>query len=136
MLVGKRIATALCLVILLISGCAEMPATVSGTVNIDGQPLPKGKLRFIPTAGGAHAIATIQPDGTFAVKTATRQGVEPGTYQVRISAFSQVPGPTMSEAQIDKLRLVPLKYWSETTSGLEFGIVKGANEFNIELTSQ
>lgn len=59
---------------------------VSGVVTLDGQPIPNGEIRFIPTAGtiGPVSGGAIK-DGAYAAKA--KGGVPLGNHQVEIRAF-------------------------------------------------
>jgi len=59
---------------------------VSGTVTLDGQPLPEGQIRFVPIEGtsGPTSGATIQ-QGDYRVTN--RGGVPPGQHRVEIRAL-------------------------------------------------
>ena len=58
-------------------GCSNQPevAPVSGVVNLDGKPLPGGRIMFEPIALGKNkilgkaAIGQIQQDGSFVLTT-------------------------------------------------------------------
>lgn len=58
---------------------------VKGQVLLaDGKPLAGGTIRFIPTQGGLPASGKIEADGTFSLKSKSRDGAAPGEYKVRI----------------------------------------------------
>ena len=50
----------------------------------DGKPLSDGTVQFLPTRGGWPASGRIAADGTFSLKSKTRDGAAPGEYRVRI----------------------------------------------------
>lgn len=63
--------------------------SVKGRVILaDGKPLSGGSVRFIPTQGGLPASGKIGADGTFVLRTASRDGAAPGEYNVRIEPSS------------------------------------------------
>lgn len=63
---------------------------VSGTVNLDGQPLKEGMIQFQPTdPGNATAGGAGIADGSYSVPKA--DGLAPGKYSVTISS---TPAPT------------------------------------------
>jgi hypothetical protein len=45
------------------------PVPVKGKITYRGKPLPKGEITLTPTDGGQQARGTIQPDGTFVLRT-------------------------------------------------------------------
>jgi hypothetical protein len=58
---------------------------VTGKVLLaDGSPLTGGTIHFIPKRGGLLASGKIEPDGTFSLKSKTRDGAAPGEYKIRI----------------------------------------------------
>jgi hypothetical protein len=58
---------------------------VKGQVLLaDGRPLAGGTVHFIPKQGGLPATGKIEADGTFSLKSKTREGAAPGEYKVRI----------------------------------------------------
>jgi hypothetical protein len=64
---------------------------VKGRVLLaDGRPLSGGAVRFIPKSGGLPASGTIDADGTFSLKSKTREGAAPGEYKVRIEPSAEL----------------------------------------------
>ena len=64
---------------------------VNGQVLLaDGTPLNGGTVRFIPTRGGLPASGTIAADGTFSLKSKSRDGAAPGEYKVRIEPSAEL----------------------------------------------
>jgi hypothetical protein len=64
---------------------------VKGQVLLgDGKPLPGGTVRFIPKQGGLPASGQIEADGTFSLKSKTREGAAPGEYKVRIEPSAEL----------------------------------------------
>jgi hypothetical protein len=59
---------------------------VSGQVTLDGQPIPNGEIRFIPTAGTVGPVSGGPiKDGAYTAKG--KGGVPLGTHQVEIRAY-------------------------------------------------
>ncbi len=84
-------------------GCSDRSAVdplprraVSGTVTLDGQPLPAGIIRFDPEARetGVPVVGDIK-DGRFAI--GQPQGPVPGKYRVLISGW-KADNPESAEA--------------------------------------
>lgn len=77
--------------LLALAGCGG-PGPYSGSLYrvkgrvllADGSPLTGGTVRFIPTQGGLPASGKIEADGTFSLKSKSRDGAAPGEYKVRI----------------------------------------------------
>ena len=64
---------------------------VKGRVLLaDGTPLAGGTVQFIPTRGGLPASGRIAADGTFALKSRSRDGAAPGDYKVRIEPSAEL----------------------------------------------
>ena len=64
---------------------------VTGQVLLaDGKPLAGGAVQFIPTQGGLPASGKIEADGTFTLKSKTREGAAPGEYKVRVEPSSEL----------------------------------------------
>ena len=78
-------------------GCQEsLPATVSGTITIDDQPLPEGVLiggevMLYPAGGGAAAYAAVGTDGRYEVQTGGSKGLEPGSYNITVRVVEIEP---------------------------------------------
>lgn len=66
-------------------GCADRsgPHAVSGTVTLDGNPVPQGQIVFDPQGPGKMSVGIVR-DGEFSI--AAERGPTPGTYIVRITA--------------------------------------------------
>ncbi|MFW5693097.1 MAG: hypothetical protein ACOCWL_02675 [Thermoguttaceae bacterium] len=116
-----------------------MPPTaqVSGTVTLDGTPLPRGTVQFVPDASqgtqGPPAVGNIGPDGRYTLQTAGVRGALIGHHKVRVEARAE------PKNEMDTLppSLIPERYNSEQTSGLTVEVTaEGRNEHNLELTSR
>ena len=116
-------------------GCGGLPASVSGTVTVDGKPLEKGRVSFMPAGGGAMATGVIESDGSYELSTNRMPGLETGQYNVSVVSREMVPNEDGGPPQQGKY-LAPKKYSSPSTSGLQFNVEKGSNTYDIELTSQ
>jgi hypothetical protein len=55
----------------------------------DGTPLAGGTVLFIPSRGGLPASGKIAADGTFSLKSKSRDGAAPGEYKVRIEPSAE-----------------------------------------------
>ena len=110
--------------------------TVSGSVTLDGKPIPRGQIRFIPTSGPVWS-ARIK-DGRFT--TEGTKGVPVGDLQVRIEAVrtpSWYKGGVAPEGEDTPLeQYLPKKYnlQSELTMTIEPG--SGAIEKDFQLSSE
>lgn len=122
-----------------VAGCGgTYDATVSGVVSLDGNPVPRGTVAFIPAASGPPAFAPIESSGAYTVKTGREAGLPAGEYHVTVTANE---APTTQQSATGGppppgKPLTPAWYRSKESSGLKFTVAPGNNEINIELTSQ
>ena len=126
---------------LLVLGCValglwftwESEPTLTGTVRLDGQLLPKGSIALAPTDG------TPGPGGGGGInegKYEIKRGLQPGKYRVEIRSTitikRPVRNPTIPSEIIDEeVSVIPAQY--NTKSNLIREIKPGANELNFVL---
>jgi hypothetical protein len=129
------------------AGCGEEAVgppreAVSGTVSLDGRPLPDGVIQLIPTSAreGTMGGASVK-DGRFSIKR--HEGLAPGGYRVVIHSsvgggdasriLDEAPGLLSSS---DSPRdLIPAQY--NTNSTLKAEIKAGtANTLDFSLKSK
>jgi hypothetical protein len=137
-----RISTPLCLSLvagaLALTGChapVEHLALVRGKVTYRGSPLPGGTIVFLPDATrgthGSIALAEIQSDGSFTLKTNDMLGVVPGHHRVTV-ACHQVPYLATSPPAWRPA--LPAKYRDPHLSGLVTEVLPNtANSLNFDL---
>lgn len=138
---------------------------VTGTVTLDGTPLPGATVTFSPKSEGARAaFGTTDENGRFTLTTLNPgDGALPGSYAVAVSkpvaaaasAPSQDPramGGSISPEDAARIKaqaqggtaaaaaaanIVPAKYNSADTSGLTAEVKTGSdNTFTFELSSR
>lgn len=120
-------------------GCGNSgEATVSGLVTLDGSIVPGAKISFVPAEGGTQAYALSDGSGNYEVYTGQLPGLKPGEYKVTLVARQK---PTIEKTESGGAppagaAITPKRYSRTDTSGLSFQIQPGANEINLELTSQ
>jgi hypothetical protein len=111
-------------------GCADsaddLPReAVSGTVTLDGQPLEKGMIQFIPAVGRGETQAGAPIErGSYSIPK--REGPVPGRYMVVITASAggdAAPGSAPGKAVAVPKELIPAEY--NTKSTLSFEVKKG-----------
>lgn len=110
-------------------GCDWGPriVSVSGQVVIDGKPLQKGFVRFVPDKARA-ASGEINGDGRFTLTTVeANDGCVVGTHQVEVIS-KEFPSQTQT------VWLIPRKYADLATSGLEITIERPQTDLKIELS--
>jgi hypothetical protein len=121
------------LLVAALAGCGGGMYPVRGTVTYDdGTPVTKGLVVFERVSGGPAVTARgqIQPDGRYELSTdKPGDGVPVGKYRVLLNPLdlSDVP---------DEQRVLPfdIKYLKFETSGLEFEVKSGSNDFPIAVT--
>ena len=117
------------------SGPARLP--ISGSITIDGAPLPSGSITFAPLDGPVAATAEVR-DGRFHADRSA--GATPGRYQVEIVAVRptgrRVPHPDLPRETTEEVRdIIPPRY--NVATELTAEVKPGAdNEFAFALTSR
>ncbi len=128
------------LLLLAVAGCggSEQAETrkISGTVSLDGRPLTRGHVLFVPDSGRA-ANGEIQSDGSYVLRTyGSADGAVLGTHRVAVVCREEAP-PT-KDLGIEPPRpgpsLIPEHYSETAMSGLTFEVTPdGPSTFDIEL---
>jgi hypothetical protein len=123
---------ALALLALGLAGCQGGMHPVRGTVALDnGTPLTRGLVVFERVDGGPAITARgdVHPDGTYELSTAKPgDGVPPGRYKVLVNPLD------LSDVPDDQKQLpFDVKYMRFDSSGLEFEVKPGPNDFPIKL---
>lgn len=119
---------------LLLSGCGgDGPAkySVTGSVQLDGAPLPEGDITFEPKTKTLHPGQSNIKDGKYSTQ------LENGSYAVKIQARKKVPlGPGEVSASGEKEKLVPIippQFNDKTTLAVD---VSGATNKDFQVTSK
>ena len=122
-------------------GCGDGLASVSGVVQLDGQPIaggPRmyGTVTFYPESGsGVPAVGLIDEQGRYELRSGSREGVEPGAYLVGI-AVKKITMPSTPEGMPKPTLITPPKYASVTESGFREEVKPGNNTFDFALVSK
>ncbi len=131
-----------CLLQLAIVGCQKsLPSTVSGTITIDGNPLPEdanttGEVMYYPVAGGAAAYGTISTGGQYKMQTGGTKGLQPGEYVVTVRLVEIPPPPPGGYQNAPPNKLIsPPKYNDRDQTDLKVEVTEGGNTFDLELTT-
>jgi hypothetical protein len=132
----SRAVATLCVVLcaVMLAGCAKKPdrGTVTGSVTLDGQPLPSGVIHFVPADGKTATADSMITDGKFSAS------VPPGDKKVSISApkvtgkkrmFDKPDSPEVDVVQ----ELLPAKYNVQTQ--LTLTVNAGSQEKDFPLSS-
>jgi hypothetical protein len=119
-------------------GCDMGPkrVPVAGKVVIDGEPLTKGTIRFVPDSGRTVS-ANLMEDGSFRVLTKVPsngsyevEGLFPGKYKLAVFASENVSAAENAEVRW----LAPPRYADFRTAGLEANIEGPSDEMVVQLT--
>ena len=117
--------------VIVASGCGDgRPARVpvSGHVLIDGQPLTRGNVKFVPQ-NGRPSSGKIGDDGSFALTCYDGgDGALMGVHRVQVSA-----NRIISDNKIEWF--APRNYSDFRTSGIEIEVTKPIGDLRIELKS-
>jgi hypothetical protein len=124
------------------TGCSEsLPATVTGTITIDGQAIPEdanvtGNLVFYPTGGGAAAFGDITKGGKYKITTGSTKGLAPGEYKVTVRIVEMDPEPPggYKTAPGQKL-LSPARYNDNEKTDLMANVEAGSQSIDFDLTT-
>ena len=131
------------LVLAPLAGCGGPSyAPVSGRVTLDGRPLPRAVVTFLPVAtdgiaaAGPGSMAVTDEQGQFTLRVTGdgRQGVLVGEHRVRISTREAVIEEEEGKTTTPR-ELVPARYNSNTE--LRFTVPPdGSSAANFELKSR
>jgi hypothetical protein len=105
------------------------PAKVTGTVTLDGEPLPNASISFSPESGsGVVSVGGSDASGRYELYYADgKTGAKIGRYKV--CATTESPHMGIPES-------VPKKYLSPDTTDLTVTVNSGKNTINLELKSK
>lgn len=119
-----------------LSGCSSrQEASVTGFVTIDGKPVRRGRITFVPKERGAGAFAAINSDGSYEARTGSTDGLEAGEYLIALqSRGDSIPDPHGGPPLPGKL-ITPKKYARSRTSGFQVSIDPGSNKVDFKLKS-
>ena len=118
------------------SGCNQdlepLPAAqISGTVLLDGEPLPEGEIYFVNASEGRNDMLHIK-DGKFAGKATL------GERKVEIRAYEEVVSEDAkamygADAQASRENYIPAKYNTESTLT---ATIEDGKTYEFEVTSR
>lgn len=142
------------LAVFCIAGCGakgvvppDPSVVVTGVVTMDGEPLAKATVRFVPKEGakqGYGGSGVTDSAGKYELRSLVGQeaavGTPPGKYTVIITKMIKPDGsvadmmepPMMSAAR----ESIPLKYSDTASSILSETVSSSGGTFNFELTSE
>ena len=128
---------------------------VDGVVTLDGKPVSRAIVQFIPRGEGRHAGGQTDAGGMYRLNTmggTSGAGAKAGDYYVAIDAyedpFAGMPERPADAAEVEKWdqkmaqlgmkpakRLSPKEYADQQTSGLSATVKPGRNKIDFELKS-
>lgn len=107
-------------------------ANVTGTVTLDGKPLPDAAVTFYPADGGRPSQGFTDESGKYTLRfTGTKEGAVVGQNTVQVEV-----GLPMGESEAppaSKLPQLPAKYNKKTELTAE--VKRGSNTIDFDLTS-
>ena len=114
-------------------GCSNDPAAakVTGTVTLDGNPVPSAEITFVPEDGSRISQAMTNSEGKYELRfSASKTGAMIGTHKVTIRT-----GPSEKSDDPNAAKeIIPKKYHSE--SQLKETLKAGKNTVDFNLTTQ
>jgi hypothetical protein len=122
-------------VVCLIAGCGKHDSFVTGSVQLDAQPLGGGMVTFHPVGGGPAVYGMIREDGTYELSTGSEKGLKPGEYRITVVRTDNPPTAPGQTPSIGRL-VTPEKYNRLETTDLRATIEPGANEIPLNLSSK
>jgi hypothetical protein len=137
---SRTVAAAL---LLLAAGCGgpghDAFRPVRGRVLYRGVPLSGGTIVFSPDpergGSGPLAVAEIQADGFYVLKTEDRPGAAAGWYRITVVALQGTAAPPQEQAWVRARSLLPAKYRDPGLSGLSCQVRDDQDnnvDFNLE----
>lgn len=131
----------------LLAGCGgvEGMSRVNGTVTYNGQPLSQGEINFIPASPGIArgAYADLDDQGRYSLSTfEPGDGAYQGQYKVTITSRGPdkpIPPEKQGQMMEEDMQgtgdpLIPERYFTPMTSGLEANVESGSNVIDFDLT--
>lgn len=132
----------------MVTGCgSDRPplGEVSGTVTLDGQPVSRGIVHFVPQSG--PAASGVIRDGDYSLWTfESSDGAVLGRHVVYFAPNpdeSYLDGYTQEDYAAGRLppdppreELIPSRYFSPSSSGLVADVSPGFNQLDFQLTSR
>jgi hypothetical protein len=122
-------------------GCGSSgTVAVTGTVKLNGEPLPGAVVTFYPEGGtkGLGGHGTTGPDGKYTLTSARGgQGVLPGAYRVVVSRFlnpdGSAPDPKVPRMEGKARETLPGRYSDRDATELRATVSKDAPAHDFAL---
>ena len=130
--VGSWLAAALLLVVLVGCGRSDL-GTVTGTVTLDGEPLPEAMVMITPVTGGRPGAGRTDAQGKYEIQhDRTSKGALLGEHVVEISTGDELANDDDTVTVIPEK--IPAKY--NQNSELRMTVEAGSNVFDFDLSSE
>lgn len=129
---------------LLTAGCSQDDGMnrkpLSGTVTVDGTPIPNGSISFEPLSSGGLGSGAMIQSGKYSIEQ--KDGLPPGKYRVRITGndgkqFASSPGtlPGDEDMPAETKELVPAEWNASSDKDIEV-TDGGPNQFDFPIKSE
>lgn len=120
-----------------LTGCGQDtgPALgdVTGTVTLDGKPLPEASVTFYPADDGRPSQGTTDETGKYTLMfTGTKEGAMVGQHSVQVEVG--VPTGESDTPPVSRVPQLPAKYNKNTELTAE--VERGSNTVDFDLTSK
>ena len=128
-----RISVALlCISIAACGGRSDLPSlgNVTGTVTVDGQPVPNVTVQFTPVEGGRTSSGITDSSGQYRLMyTADTSGAQLGKHEVRLVPSAEAPSDDQMDLMTPQAGLAA-EHMQRT---FEFEVQSGRDTFDIVL---
>ena len=124
-------------------GAPPKPIPVTGRVAVNGKPLTKGLISFVPLAGESDearpSTSVIQPDGTY--KTSSFKdgdGLPAGRYKIVVTSDAQSLTAEEMAAGKKPVSMIPQIYTNSLTTPLTLEVIDDGTpiEHDVDLTDK
>jgi hypothetical protein len=125
----------------LLFGCSKPEPTVTGTIRVDGEPLARGSISFVPLDDKGAVADDRGPGGGGTIaegKYRVEKGLTVGSYRVEIQGTRKIPGkprrnPIIPSSLVDdEVAVVPSKYNTKSTLIVEVHAGAQTIDFPLE----
>ncbi|WP_254513780.1 carboxypeptidase-like regulatory domain-containing protein [Anatilimnocola floriformis] len=132
MFVRRVLGLALLLCAFAVTGCGSGLGDVTGTVTLEGQPLPNVNVMFENTQKNTRATGTTDAAGKYRLSTnAKDDGATLGDCKIAVNQ----PGPADS-SKGEGPRIFPVRYERADSSGFTYTVKAGKNTYDMDLKKQ
>lgn len=121
---------------ILLAGCSDSKvAEVTGTVTVDGQPVEKGSISFIPANGQGPTAGSDIKDGKYIAAKVSTGSVKVQIRVPKVAGKKKLYDKGEDSQYVDTFKeSLPKKYNDDTE--LRFDVQSGKNEKNWELSTK